>query len=144
MAGTRSDLGSFAARTAASIAGVLLIYWAGHWLESFRDSLASSFSLRGLWRWFVWAILLVLAGMAVSLAIRSRLPRGKFDWKTPVALGLVPLLLAMSYPMLVWGWPGSSVGSWLWSFRSEFTEPAAAGPAWILVGIAISAGWRRR
>ncbi len=143
MAGTRSDLRQWAARLAASVGSVLLLYWAAGWFESFSDHLSATFNWE-LWRWFVGAALLVLAGTIVGVAMGNRVPRGRFDWKAPVALGIVPLFLAMTLPMFFWGWPGSRTGSWLWSFRTEFVSSHLDRPAWVLVGFAIAAGWGRR
>jgi len=144
MAGTRSDLRLWAARLAASVGSVLLLSWAADWFESYRDHLNTTLSNWELWRWFVGAALLVLAGMIVGVAMGNRMPGGRFDWKVPVALGIVPLFLAMTLPMFLWDWPGSRMGSWLWSFRTEFLRDSLAGPAWVLVGLAVAAGWGRR
>ncbi len=125
----------------SSVASVILIRWASSWERGFRDRMAASHNADAhMWRWFLAAALVVAAGVLIGLAVRGRGFGGRFDWTTALALGLVPLVLAMTFPAWVWQWPWSNPGSPLWSFRADFMSFGLGGSAWILVGVAIAAG----
>ena len=125
----------------SSVVSVVLIRWASSWEQGFQDRVAASFDADAhLWRWFVAAALLVAAGVLIGLAVRRQGFGGRFDWKIALALGLVPLVLAMTFPAWLWGWPWSTLGSPLWSFRADFVAFGPGGSMWILVGAAIASG----
>ena len=129
----------------SSVASVVLIRWAYSWDQGYRDRVAASYDATAhIWRWFVAAALLVIAGVLIGQAVRRRGFSGRFDWRATSALGIVPLVLAMTFPAFVWQWPGSSHGSPLWRFRSDFVSYGLDRSMWILVGLAIVAGLRSR
>jgi len=129
-------------RALISLSSVLLVFWAGGWFTDYRNHVAESRDASGnLWRLFVAALFLLIAGMLVGLAARSGPPTGRFDWRRPAALGLIPGLLAMTLPMFIWRWPMTTMDSPLWSFRAEFLNDGNAAAMWMLVGVAIASGF---
>ncbi len=84
----------------------------------------------------------LLAGIALGFAARSRPPGTRIRPGTAAALGLVPLLLAMTYAMVWWDWPASNLSpSPLW--RIHFYGGPLASLMWLFVGVAIAAGFER-
>lgn len=130
-------------RVALMLLAVFLVYQADRWFEDFRDAVGAGRTPSGsLWRWFVAAGLLTAAGVAAGFAVRSRSPDLHFKLWRAVVIAAVPFLLAMTLPAIVWGWPGSSMGSWFLSVRAPFGfDTSLAGAMWLWVGLAITAGF---
>ncbi|MDJ0925264.1 MAG: hypothetical protein QNJ77_11940 [Acidimicrobiia bacterium] len=129
-------------RLVLSVAAILLLYWSHEWIRSFRDNITVSHAVNAhLWRWFVAAGLALLAGLLFGTCVRDTPPGLPFDWKRPVAIGTVPLFLAMTWPPMVWGWPGYDAAGPLWSLRLVFFNDGYATAIWLVVGVAIASGF---
>lgn len=129
-------------RLLLSVAAILLFYWSHEWLSSFRDNVAASSAADAhLWRWFVAAALALLAGFLFGILARNTPPGFPYDWKPPVVIGTIPLLLAMTWPPMIWGWPGFGIGRPFWSIRSAFFNDGYAAAMWLVVGLAITSGF---
>ena len=129
-------------RVALVLLAVVLAYQADRRFDDFRNALGAGFSAPGeLWRWFVAAGFLMAAGVTAGFAVRSRPPGLHFKPWPVVVMAAFPLVLAMTLPAIVWGWPGSSMGSWFWSVRAPFFDTPLASAMWLLVGLAITAGF---
>lgn len=122
----------------------MLLYGAGRMFENFRNALVTTRANNELSRWFVAARMLLVAGVAVGLAVRSRPVSRSFLPARAAAMAVVPFLLAMTLPMFIWNWPGTSMGSWLWSVRMRFAGEPLTASMWLLVGLAIAAGFEER
>ncbi len=130
-------------RGAIAVAAVLLFYWANDWIESFRNDLTLTADVGAtIWRWFVAAGLAALAGWLIGVGLREKPPQLPFNWRRALAVGLIPLLLALTLPAFYWNWPLLGSTGPVWSFRVVFTDAGYAGSMWMLVGLAIAGGFR--
>ena len=109
--------------------------------QDYRIVVTQTFSgTAGFWRWWLAGALVVIAGIAVGLAMRSTLPGRHFRADRAVAIGIVPFLLAIVWPLFVWGWPVTRLGSWFgWAY--DFSLGVQAHVMWLIVGLGIAAGF---
>ncbi|NOY56492.1 MAG: hypothetical protein GXP34_10965 [Actinobacteria bacterium] len=128
-------------RIALTLVSIVLIYQADRQFENYRNAVARTYSNGELWRWFIAAGMVLLAGAAVGFALRPHPVSRGFVPLRAVGMAVVPFFLAMSLPMFSWGWPGTPMGSWLWSVQMHFAGESLAVPMWLLVGLAIVAGF---
>lgn len=145
LAGVRRQIRSWSLlhRTVLSLVAVATVSAADRLFDDFRDAVAKSFSATGeLWRWFLASAFVVVAGVAVGLAARAGPPGRRFSTGRTLAMAVVPLYLALTLPMVVWGWPGPRMGSWPWSLRTRFFHEPLTVAMWLIVGIAVASGFR--
>jgi hypothetical protein len=112
-------------------------------LDDWRNMVARDFE-NHWWRFFLAGLVLSSVGLVAGLAVLNRMVTRRFEWRRVLALGIVPFLLAMTFPLVFSNWPLSSMNSPLWDFRMSFTNPEALGAAWILVGLAFASGFGSR
>jgi len=125
-----------------SIATIYLIKFAIHQHETYQQIAGSTFDFSGsIWRWFLAIGIFVVIGFGFGLATRDRVAFGRFDWARALALGAVPLFFALSLPILILNLPTET---WVARFRLDFVAPLPSGALGVLVGVAISAGFRDR
>lgn len=131
-------------RIALTVAAILLVYRADRLFEDYRDVIAFNSSMTsGFWRWVLGAALIVVAGAVVGMAMRSELPGRQFDALRVVVVVAVPLLLALTFPMVsVWHWPLGRLGTWLRSVQFRFADWPLTMVMWFIVGLGIASGFR--
>lgn len=126
-------------RVVLMLAAVVLLYFSDQSLMRWRLDVSLMRQVL-LGQWFVWAMLLTTAGLLAGLAVRSVAPGRGFKTGRVVLMAAVPFALGMMFPLTVRGWLPETWG-WLGSVRMSYFGPMSAGPMWVLVGVAIAAGF---
>jgi hypothetical protein len=138
----RSRLTWLSVMVGVSIAATALIRVAIDQVERYRQYSGSSFDFTStLWRWFLAMGIFVVIGFVYGLVLRTDVSLSRFDWRRALALGAVPLALALTWPAFTLQWP---TATWLRGFRIDFTDPMPAAVMSVLAGFAIASGFRER
>jgi len=138
----RARLAWLSVMVAISVAAVVLIRIAVGQMERYRQYSGSSFDFTStLWRWFLAMGIFVVIGCVYGLVLRPDITVSQYDWRRALALGAVPLMLALTWPAFTLHWPAAT---WLRGIRIDFSDPMPAAAMSVLAGFAVASGFRAR
>jgi hypothetical protein len=123
----------------AGTGALLATWWGLSFWESHRSAqMEGSDPATGIWSWIGGSLLMALAGLLAGFSVRGVVPGRGFMGGRVVAMGAVPLIVGLTYPMVTLGlWPFTMLGG---RVLDVLLTPELALVAWVLVGLSLSIG----